>query len=83
MPYNSVFLDSIAIIDNGWEEFIDSEVVTLVQDIEGKIIKENSEYTPKSSYVLRFLAKPLSDIKVMSVMDSYNKSSTNAVTKDA
>ena len=65
MLYNSVFLDSIDIIDTSWNDFLNSEVVTLLQDLEEKIFKENSEYTPKSSNVLNFLKVPLSKTKVV------------------
>lgn len=65
MLYNSVFLDSIDIIDNSWNDFLNSEVVALLQDFEEKIFKENTEYTPKSSNVLNFLKVPLSKTKVV------------------
>lgn len=65
MLYNSVFLDSIDVIDTSWNDFLNSELVALLQDLEEKIFKENTEYTPKSSNVLNFLKVPLSKTKVV------------------
>lgn len=65
MLYNSVFLDSIDVIDASWNDFLNPELVALLQDLEEKIFKENTEYTPKSSNVLKFLKVPLSKTKVV------------------
>lgn len=65
MLYNSVFLDTIDVIDASWNDFLNPELVALLQDLEEKIFKENTEYTPKSSNVLKFLKVPLSKTKVV------------------
>jgi uracil-DNA glycosylase len=65
MLYNSVFLDSINVIDSSWNNFLNSEVVILIKDIEEKIIKETTEYTPKAENILNFLKVPLPETKVV------------------
>lgn len=62
MNYNSAFLDSL-IIDKSWNEFLNSEVISLIKDIEKNIT--NSNYTPKANNVLKFLSKPLSEVKIL------------------
>jgi uracil-DNA glycosylase len=65
MLYNSVFLDSIDVIDAGWNDFLNPELIALLQNLEEKIFKEKAEYTPKPSNVLNFLKVPLSKTKVV------------------
>ncbi|MDA3952999.1 MAG: uracil-DNA glycosylase [Bacteroidales bacterium] len=65
MPYNSIFLDSIDSIKPDWKDFLSSNVISLLNDIEEKIVKENSECTPKTSNVLNFLKIPLANTKVV------------------
>jgi len=65
MNYNSVFLDSIDNIDNSWNDFLNSEIITLLKNIEKNILESKQKFTPKADKVLKFLKVPLTDVKVI------------------
>ena len=65
MKYNSKFLDSLDFIDNSWNDFLSRELVAELKIIEKEIIDDETEFTPKSYNVLRFLAKPLDHAKIV------------------
>ncbi|MCD4834864.1 MAG: uracil-DNA glycosylase [Bacteroidales bacterium] len=61
----SVFLDSIDNIDNSWNDFLSSELVTLLKNIEKNILESKQKFTPETDKVLKFLKVPLADVKVI------------------
>lgn len=61
----SVFLDSIDNIDNSWNDFLSSELVTLLKNIEKNILESKQKFTPETDKVLKFLKVPLVDVKVI------------------
>lgn len=65
MKYNSKFLDSLDFIDNSWSDFLSDELVDELKVIEKEIIDDETEFTPKSNNVLRFLTKPLDQVKIV------------------
>lgn len=65
MTQNSLFLHSLSHIDKSWDEFLNSETIDLIKDIESKILSTNNEFTPKAEKVLRFLEIPLHKVKVI------------------
>ena len=65
MSYNSAFLDSIDNIDKGWEKFFNSEVISLLKNIEKNILDSKQEFTPQTNKVLNFLKIPITDVKVI------------------
>jgi len=65
MSYNSAFLDSIDYIDKGWNTFLNSEVISLLKNIEKKILENKQEFTPQTNKVLNFLKVPVTDVKVI------------------
>lgn len=65
MSYNSVFLNSLDNIDNSWNDFLSSELITLLKNIEKNILESKQKFTPKTDKVLKFLKVPLADVKVI------------------
>lgn len=65
MNYNSVFLDGLVSIDKSWNNFLTEDLLKELTEIEHNIAQENKQYTPLSHNVLRFLTKPLSEVKVL------------------
>ncbi len=65
MSYNSIFLDSLDNIDNSWNDFLSSELVILLKEIEKKILESKQKFTPETDKVLKFLKVPLVDVKVI------------------
>ncbi len=61
----SVFLDSLDNIDNSWNDFLSSELVTLLKNIEKNILESKQKFTPETDKVLKFLKIPLADVKVI------------------
>lgn len=61
----SVFLDSLDNIDNSWNDFLSSELVTLLKNIEKNILESKQKFTPDTEKVLKFLKVPLADVKVI------------------
>ena len=61
----SVFLDSLDNIDNSWNDFLSSELVTLLKNIEKNILESKQKFTPETDKVLKFLKVPLADVKVI------------------
>ncbi len=61
----SVFLDSLDNIDNSWNDFLSSELVTLLKNIEKYILESKQKFTPETDKVLKFLKVPLADVKVI------------------
>lgn len=65
MMYNSKFLDSLNFIDFSWNDFLSNELVSTLRIIEKQIIDPETEFTPKSNNVLRFLTKSLDQVKIV------------------
>ncbi len=61
----SVFLDSLDNIDNSWNDFLSSELLTLLKNIEKNILESKQKFTPETDKVLKFLKVPLADVKVI------------------
>lgn len=61
--YNITLLDSLNIIDNSWNEFLNTDTISLLANIEEKI--SNSNYTPSSHRVLNFMSAPLNKVKII------------------
>lgn len=65
MKYYSIFLDSINQIHPDWYSFLTDEIINLIKKIEDNILGQNSEFTPPTNKVLRFLNVPLNQVKVV------------------
>ena len=65
MYSNSVFLKSLDSVHKEWETFLNSETLSILIEIEKKIINPGIDYTPNPKNVLRFLNVSLSETKII------------------
>jgi uracil-DNA glycosylase len=65
MTYNSSLLDSLNTIDKSWNDFLTPEIIDEIKSIEKSIHDSGKEFTPITPFVLRFLERSLSDVKVL------------------
>jgi uracil-DNA glycosylase len=61
----SYFLESLNLIDKSWNTFLTKDIISELVNIENQIGLSRNDFTPKSQNVLRFLSKPLSEVKIV------------------
>lgn len=65
MINSTVFLDSLENIHSSWNDFLCEENISILKNIEKRVVDTEAEFTPPQEKVLKFFTIPLQQVKII------------------